>query len=253
MRSSPPFHVRDGVIVYTVIMRYDVLTIFPSMFEGYFTESIIKRARERGLLDVRVHDLRAWTTDKHHKADDKPYGGGPGMVMKVEPFFRALEELGKNGKGRKSNKKRERTRVVLMSAKGKRFSHKDAVRLSKYDRIILLCGRYEGVDERVAEHLADEEISIGDFVLTGGELPAMTVIDAVSRHVPGVLGASASLTEESHAEEGLTEYPQYTRPDVFIPKKGSAWKVPKVLLSGDHARIEAWRRSKSRRKKKDPR
>ncbi|MEY4744249.1 MAG: tRNA ((1)-)-methyltransferase [Candidatus Parcubacteria bacterium] len=222
-------------------MRFDVLTIFPAMFEGYFSESIIKRASERGLLDIRVHDLRAWATDKHRRVDDKPYGGGPGMVMKVEPFYRALKAL-----GAKSEKRKEKspTRVILMSAKGRRFGHKDAVRLAKYGRVILLCGRYEGVDERVAERLADEEISIGDFVLTGGELPAMTVIDAVSRHVPGVLGASASLAEESHAEEGLTEYPQYTRPDVFVPKKGEAWKVPKLLLSGDHAAIANWRRKK---------
>ncbi|HSD12154.1 MAG TPA: tRNA (guanosine(37)-N1)-methyltransferase TrmD [Patescibacteria group bacterium] len=217
-------------------MRFDVLTIFPAMFEGYFTESIIKRARERGLLDVRIHDLRAWTTDKHHKVDDKPYGGGPGMVMKVEPFYRALKEL----KAIRAKK----TRVVLMSAKGKRFSHKDAVRLSKYKRLVLLCGRYEGVDERVAQHLADEEISIGDFVLTGGELPAMTVIDAVSRHVPGVLGKAASLAEESHAEEGITEYPQYTRPETFSPAKNVSWKVPATLVSGDHAKVAAWRAAK---------
>lgn len=220
-------------------MRFDVLTIFPSMFEGYFTESIIKRARERGLLDVRVHDLRAWTTDKHHKVDDKPYGGGPGMVMKVEPFHRALKALKAIGA--------KRTRVVLMSAKGKRFTHGDAVRLAKYGRVVLLCGRYEGVDERVAAHLADEELSIGDFVLTGGELPAMVVIDAVSRHVPGVLGKRASLAEESHSEEGVTEYPQYTRPESYAPRKGAAWKVPKVLLSGDHADVEAWRKKKRRK------
>lgn len=226
-------------------MRFDVLTIFPAMFEGYFTESIIKRARERGLLDVRVHDLRDWSTDKHHKVDDKPYGGGPGMVMKVEPFYRALKSLKAlaTGKGRK-------TRVLLLSAKGKRFTHKDAVRLSKYGRLVLLCGRYEGVDERVAAHLADEEISIGDFVLTGGELPAMTVIDAVSRHVPGVLGDPASLAKESHAEEGVTEYPHYTRPDVFSPKKGVRWSVPDVLLSGDHAKVEEWRAGKEKRRKR---
>ncbi len=222
-------------------MRFDVLTIFPPMFDGYFTESIIKRARERGLLDVRVHDLRRWSTDKHRKVDDKPYGGGPGMVMKVEPFYRALKELkvGRSG-----------TRVVLMSAKGRRFTHKDAVRLSKYRRLVLLCGRYEGVDERVAAHLADEEISIGDFVLTGGELPAMAVIDAVSRHVSGVLGDAASLAQESHAEEGVTEYPHYTRPEVFSPKKGVRWKVPDVLLSGDHAKVARWRTEKEKRGKK---
>jgi len=221
-------------------MKFDVLTIFPSMFEGYFSESILKRARERGLLDVRVHDLRDWTTDKHHKVDDKPYGGGPGMVMKVEPFDLALKAL----------KVKKGDRVVLMSAKGKKLTHKDAVRLSKYKRLVLLCGRYEGVDERVAAHLADEELSIGDYVLTGGELPAMVVIDAVSRHVPGVLGAKESLEQESHAEEGVTEHPQYTRPDSYSPKKGTTWKVPKELLSGDHAKIAAWRKKRSKSKKK---
>ncbi len=223
------------MIVYTVLMRFDVLTIFPTMFDGYFSESIIKRARERKLLDIRVHDVRTWSEDKHHKVDDKPYGGGPGMVMAVGPFFRALKSL------RAFNKK---TRIVLMSAKGKKFTHREAVRLAKYDRVVLLCGRYEGVDERVATHLADEELSIGEYVLTGGELPAMVVIDAVSRHVPGVLGAKESLARESHTEEGVTEHPQYTRPDVFSPKKGTRWSVPKILLSGDHKKIEEWRKKK---------
>lgn len=226
-------------------MRFDILTIFPAMFEGYFSESVIKRAREKKLLDIRAHDLRAWAADKHKKVDDKPYGGGPGMVMKVEPFFRALQSLA----ARPSPLAARMTRVVLMSAKGKRFTHADATRLAKYKRVILLCGRYEGVDERVAANLADEELSIGDYVLTGGELPAMVVIDAVSRHVPGVLGDAASLAEESHSEEGVTEYPQYTRPDVFVPKRGSAWKVPPVLLSGDHAKIAEWRAGKRRRGK----
>ena len=219
-------------------MRFDVLTIFPSMFDGYFKESIIKRAIERGVLSVGVHDLRDWAADKHHRVDDKPYGGGPGMVMKVEPFHRALKDLTAVGA--------KRTRVVLMSAKGKTFGHKDAVRLAKYDRLVLLCGRYEGVDERVAAHLADEELSIGGYVLTGGELPAMVVIDAVSRHVPGVLGKKASLAEESHSQEGVTEYPHYTRPEVYAPKKGAAWKVPKELLSGDHAKVAAWRKKKTK-------
>ncbi len=228
-------------------VRFDVLTIFPGMFEGYFTESIIKRARERGLLDVRVHDLRDWTTDKHHKVDDKPYGGGPGMVMKVEPFYRALKAL--KAYRPKPEARSPKLRVILLSAKGKRFTHKDAVRLSKYERLVLLCGRYEGVDERVARHLAGEEISIGDFVLTGGELPAMTVIDAVSRHVPGVLGKAASLAEESHAEEGVTEYPQYTRPETFSPAKRVSWKVPATLVSGDHAKVADWRAAKRKTQK----
>lgn len=224
-------------------MRFDVLTLFPAMFDGYFTESIIKRARERGLLDVRVHDLRDWAENKHNRVDDKPYGGGPGMVMQVGPFYRALKALKAVRNPKKPSKK---THVVLMAAKGKRFTHADAVRLSKYDRLVLLCGRYEGVDERVTQHLVDEEISIGDFVLTGGELPAMTVIDAVSRHVEGVLGKSASLDRESHSEEGVTEHPQYTRPEVFEPKRGVRWAVPDVLVGGDHAKIEEWRKKKQK-------
>lgn len=222
-------------------MKFDVLTIFPAMFESYFSESIIKRARERGLLDIRVHDLRDWADNKHNRVDDKPYGGGPGMVMMVGPFYRALKAL-----KALTPSSRKKTRVILMSAKGKRFVHEDAVRLAKYSRIVLLCGRYEGVDERVVEHLADEEISIGDFVLTGGELPAMTLIDSVSRQVKGVLGKSESLERESHAEEGVTEHPQYTRPEVFEPKKGTRWSVPDVLTGGDHAKIEAWRKKQQK-------
>jgi len=218
-------------------MRFDILSIFPEMFAGYFGESIIKRAVERGLLDIRVHDLRRWAEGRHRKVDDKPFGGGPGMVMAVGPFYRALQELGKKGP--------KKTRMILLSAKGKTFTHKEAVRLAKYDRLILLCGRYEGVDERVAQKLADEELSIGGYVLTGGELPAMVVVDAVSRQVPGVLGKAESLKQESHAEEGVTEYPQYTRPEVFAPAKGKKWKVPPILLSGDHKKIAEWRAEKS--------
>ncbi|MFA6603849.1 MAG: tRNA (guanosine(37)-N1)-methyltransferase TrmD [Patescibacteria group bacterium] len=231
-------------------MRFDLLTIFPSMFESYFSESIIKRAVERGLLDIRAHDLRQWSEDKHRKVDDRPFGGGPGMVMAVGPFFKALRALRVGKSGRDGDtKKRNKMRVVLLSAKGKKFTHKEAVRLAKYKQLILLCGRYEGVDERVASELADEEISIGDYVLTGGELPAMVVVDAVARQVPGVLGKAESLVQESHAEEGVTEYPQYTRPEIFSPKKGVNWKVPKILLSGDHKKIAAWRTAKSRAKK----
>jgi len=226
-------------------MRFDVLTIFPQMFDGYFRESIIKRARERGLLDIRVHDLRQRAEDKHRRVDDHPYGGGPGMVMQIGPFYRALRSL----KALKppASKAAKRTRVVLLSAKGRTFTHRDAVRLSKYDRLVLLCGRYEGVDERVAERLADEEVSIGGYVLTGGELPAMVIVDAVARQVPGVLGKAESLRQESHAEEGVTEYPQYTRPEAFSPCKGVQWKAPKILLSGDHAKIAEWRRRHTRR------
>jgi len=224
-------------------MRFDVLTIFPEMFVGYFGESILKRAREKKILDIRVHDLRAWAEGKHRKVDDKPYGGGPGMVMQVGPFYRALKSLKALPDGN------SKLRVILMSAKGKRFTHQEAVRLAKYDRIVLLCGRYEGVDERVAAHLADEEISIGDYVLTGGELPALVVVDAIARHIPGVLGKEESLAAESHTEEGVTEYPQYTRPESFSPKKGRAWNVPEILLSGDHKKVAEWRFAKSGRKK----
>ena len=234
------YRCQDGQdpVGYTVTMRFDVLTIFPAMFESYFSESIIKRARERGLLDIRTHDLRDWAGNRHNRVDDKPYGGGPGMLMQIGPFYRALKAL--------LPRQSKKTRVILLSAKGKRFVHEDAMRLAKYSRIVLLCGRYEGVDERVAEYLADEEISIGDFVLTGGELPAMTLIDSISRQVRGVLGKSESLDSESHSEEGLIEYPQYTRPEVFEPKKGVRWSVPEVLTGGDHAKIEAWRKKQQR-------
>jgi tRNA (guanine37-N1)-methyltransferase len=220
-------------------IRFDIISIFPQMFESYFGASILGRAQKNNLLDIRLHDLRRWTKDVHRTVDDKPFGGGPGMVMMVEPFFKAIKSL------RLRNKRR--ARVVLMSAKGKRFTHRDAVRLAKYDRVVILCGRYEGVDERVAKKIADEEISIGDFVLTGGEVAAMVVVDAVTRHIPGVLGKAASLEQESHTQEGVTEYPQYTRPAEFEHQKGHVWRVPKVLLSGDHKKIEDWRREQSGR------
>lgn len=213
--------------------RYDVLTIFPAMISGYTSESILGRAQEKKLIEVRSHDLRDWTEDKHRRVDDTPYGGGPGMVMKVDVFDRAVRRV----RGRSKS-----CRVILTSASGKTFTQRDAARLAKYDRLVFLCGRYEGVDGRVEEHVADESFSIGNYVLTGGELPALVMIDAVARHVPGVLGAAESLAEESHAEEGVLEYPQYTKPPVY-----GTWKVPEVLLSGDHKKITAWRREHSRR------
>jgi tRNA (guanine37-N1)-methyltransferase len=219
-------------------MRFDILTIFPGMFDCYLDESMIKRARARNLLDIRVHDIRDWTTDKHHKVDDRPFGGGPGMVLKVEPIHRALKAL-----------KAEKAYVVLLSPRGTRFDQRVAERLSKRKRIVFICGRYEGVDQRVSDHLIDEEVSIGDYVLTGGELPAMVILDAVSRHVPGVVGKQASIVEESHSKEGYIEYPHYTRPEVFSPKKGMKWAVPDILLSGDHAKVAAWRAKKSRTRK----
>lgn len=228
-------------------MRFDFITIFPKMFDSYLNESILKRAQKKGLLSFQAHDLRKWTLDKHKKVDDRPYGGGPGMIMMIEPIFRTLKSL--HAWGPQKNKT---TRVVLLSAKGKQFTSTDAVRLSKkYQRIVFICGRYEGVDERVARHLTDEEFSIGPYVVTGGELPAMIMTDAVSRQIPDVLGAAESLTEESysttpllHYSTGQKEYPQYTRPENFSPKKGAAWRVPKILLSGNHKKIAAWRKKK---------
>ena len=222
----------------TKALRADILTLFPEMFPGYLSSSILGRAQSKKLLDVRVHQLRDWTHDKRRTVDDNPFGGGPGMVMKVEPFDEALKGL--KVKSRKSKAKRSKTRVILTSAKGKIFTQADAKRLAKCDRLVFLCGRYEGVDERVALKLADEELSIGKYVLTGGELPALVMLDAVTRLRPGVLGKEASLAEESWSDGETAEYPQYTRPEAY-----RGWKVPPVLLSGDHAKIAEWRKSKS--------
>lgn len=221
-------------------MRFDILTLFPGMFDGYFGESMIKRAVKNRRLDIRVHDLRRWSVGKHRITDDRAYGGGAGMVMMVEPFDKAVRQLTRGSK--------KKTRVVLLSAKGRTFTQKEAVRLAKYDRLVLLCGRYKGVDERVARHVADEELSIGDYVLTGGELPAMVVLDAVARNVPGVIGrAGEFLRRETHAVAGESEHPLYTRPEIYVPKKGVAWCVPKTLLSGDHKKIAEWQ-ARQRRK-----
>lgn len=213
-------------------MRFDFLTIFPNMFDAYLNESIIKRAQKKKKVSFHFHDLRRFTTDKHRSVDDRPYGGGVGMVMKVEPIYKALVALPKKGK----------RRVLLMSAKGKTFSQADAKRLTKYQQIAIICPRYEGVDERALEYV-DEEISIGNYVLTGGELPAMVMVDAITRLLPGVLGKDESSYDESHSEAGVLEYPQYTRPEVFRGKR-----VPKELLSGNHKDIAAWRQKMKRRK-----
>ncbi len=212
-------------------MRFDLLTIFPDIFSSYFGESIMKRAVKKKKISLYTHDLRVFTTDKHRSVDDRPYGGGVGMVMKVEPIYKALTTLPKS-------KKR---RILLMSAKGKTFSQADAKRLSKYQQIVIVCPRYEGVDDRVVEYV-DEEISIGNYVVTGGELPAMIIVDAVTRLIPGVLGKDESSHDESHTEAGVLEYPQYTRPEVFRKKR-----VPKELLSGNHQHIERWRNSRKKK------
>lgn len=211
-------------------MRFDFLTIFPDIFSSYLNESILKRAQKNKKVAFHFHDLRTFTTDKHRTVDDRPYGGGVGMVMKVEPIFKALRALPKSTK----------RRVLLMSAKGKTFTQADAKRLSKYKNIVIICPRYEGVDERVVEYI-DEEVAIGNYVLTGGELPAMVIADAVTRLLPGVLGKDESSHDESHTQSGVLEYPQYTRPEVFRKKA-----VPKELLSGNHQAIGAWRQKMKR-------
>lgn len=216
-------------------MEADILTLFPAMFQGPLTESIIKRAVDAGLLTVRVHNIRDWTWDKHHVADDYPYGGGSGMVMKPEPLFAAVEAvlaLPSTDPNRP---------VILMTPQGRVFNQAIAHKLARHPRLVFICGHYEGVDERVREHLVTDELSIGDYVLTGGELPAMVVLDAVARLTPGVL-APGSLGEESHSA-GLLEYPQYTRPPDF-----RGWTVPEALLSGNHGAIALWRRREALRR-----
>ncbi|MCL1925578.1 MAG: tRNA (guanosine(37)-N1)-methyltransferase TrmD [Syntrophorhabdaceae bacterium] len=214
-------------------MRIDVLTLFPGMFEGPLSHSILAKAREAGLLAVEVHDLRRYAEGKHRITDEPPFGGGGGMVMKPEPIFAGVEALAENfGPGK----------VILLSPAGKCFSSDIAKRLASEERLVLICGRYEGVDQRVADYLADEEISIGDYVLSGGELPAMVLIDAVARFLPGVLGDPEAPHKDSFSE-GVLEAPHYTRPRVF-----RGWAVPDVLLSGDHGAVDAWRREEGKRR-----
>ncbi len=213
--------------------QFEVITLFPEVVEPYVQASILGRAQKAKRIEVRAHQLRDWSVDKHHKVDDTPYGGGPGMVMKVDVFESAVRMVAAGF----SLRRKKKTRVILTSASGKTFTQADARRLAKYDQLIFLCGRYEGVDQRVEDHVADEALSIGQYVLTGGELPALVMIDAIARLVPGVI-EKESLTRESHSEEGYREHPQYTKPPVY--KK---WKVPEVLLSGDHKKIEEWRKA----------
>ena len=219
-------------------MHFDILTLFPAMFRGPMEESILKRAQESGRLSIALHDIRDYATDKHHVTDDAPYGGGGGMVMKPEPIFRATETV-LAGDGD--------VPIILLSPQGRLFTHPVASELSRCRRVILICGRYEGVDERVRQHLVTDEISIGDYVLTGGELAAMVIIDAVTRLLPGVLGHPGAAFEDSHAC-GLLEGPQYTRPAVF-----RGWEVPQVLRSGNHAAIARWRREQALRRTFDRR
>jgi tRNA (guanine37-N1)-methyltransferase len=212
-------------------MRIDILTIFPGMFRGPFEESIVKRAMDKGLVQIFLHDIREYTSDKHRTVDDYPFGGGQGMLMKPEPLFAAVEDV--------QGQAPERGPIVLLTPQGRLFNEEVAVELARHDRLIIICGHYEGVDARVHEHLATDEISVGDYVLSGGELAAMVVVDAVVRQIPGALGSPLSTADDSFAR-GLLEYPQYTRPADF---RGMG--VPEVLLSGNHGEIARWRRQQS--------
>jgi len=266
-------------------LKLEAITIFPEAFDSYMSASILGRAQKQKLIAFKAHNLRNWTHDAHKTVDDKPFGGGPGMVMKPQPFLEALIALkifkkdGTRKKAPRTTYHVPRTRVIMTAANGKMFSHADAVRLSKMDRVVFLCGRYEGIDQRVIDRLCDESFCIGPYVLTGGELPAMVMMDAISRHIPGVLGKEASLDEESWSDGptaygqrltagknaisrqpsavsrqpldstlphdqpiGTGEYPQYTRPEVWL-----GMKVPEVLLSGNHKKIKEWREGMRKR------
>ena len=216
---------------------FDVITIFPEFFRGPFDWGVIRRGREEGLLETRVHDLRSFTSDRHHTVDDRPFGGGEGMVLKPDPVFRAVESI----------RESESATVVVLSASGRRFTQAEALRLSKSNQVILICGRYEGIDERVVDHLATEEFSIGDFVLSGGEIGAVVIADAVARYIPGVVGKQESVLRDSFSDpaalEAMVEHPHYTRPAEF-----RGWSVPEVLTSGDHEAVRNWREEAARQK-----
>ena len=216
---------------------FDVITIFPEFFRGPFDWGVIRRGREKGLLETRVHDLRGFTSDRHHTVDDRPFGGGEGMVLKPEPLFRAVDSIRGEGSAE----------VVVLSASGRRFTQREALKLSKAPQIILICGRYEGIDERVVEHLATAELSVGDFVLSGGEIGAVVIVDAVARYVPGVVGKEESVLRDSFSDpaalESMVEHPHYTRPADF-----RGWAVPDVLISGDHEAVRKWREEAAREK-----
>lgn len=224
-------------------MNFNIITIFPEILDSYLNEGMVNRAQGKKIIKIKKINLRDYTDDKHRSVDDSPYGGGAGMVMKVEPIYKALKALKKN------KKQKTKSKIVLLSAKGKTWNQEMAQKYAKLDEVIFVCGRYEGVDERVLNFI-DEEISIGNYVLTGGELGAAVMIDSITRLLPGVLGNAASPLAESHSEEGVLEYPQYTRPDVLtIDKK--YYKVPAVLLEGNHAAIKKWREDNQKTKEAD--
>ncbi|MGB7957769.1 MAG: tRNA (guanosine(37)-N1)-methyltransferase TrmD [Minisyncoccia bacterium] len=240
------------------MVRFRVITVFPRIFDSYVNESLFKRAKREKIVSVDTYDLRDFTNDRHRKVDDRPFGGGPGMVLQIQPVYKAVSSILKitNRKSQVANRTRK-TRIILFSTRGKKLDAKMAKRLAKYDELILICGRYEGVDERVAEHVADEEVSVGDYILSGGEIPALALMESVSRFIPGFLGKEESL------EEVNGSFPTYSRPEAFVPylsshssplssrrksgsRAGKIWSVPKVLLSGDHKKIAEWRKAQKR-------
>jgi tRNA (guanine37-N1)-methyltransferase len=233
-------------------MQFDIITIFPEIFKSYLNESLIARAQKKKFIKINIHNLRKWTTDRHQTVDGRPFGGGLGMVLKVEPIYKAVAALKiRNSKSKIKNK----SKIILFTPRGKKFNQQIANKLSKLDQIIFICGRYEGVDERVAKNIADMELSIGDYDLMGGELPSMVVIETISRLIPGVIGKEQLLKERISKSGGFLEYAQYTRPEIFdagksdkklralSPKSAKRfWRVPKVMLSGDHKKIEEWKK-----------
>jgi len=228
------------------MIKFDIITIFPKTFDSYFSQTILARAQKKRLIKIKIHDLRKYTKDVHKSVDDRPYGGGPGMILMAVPIYKAICEIKRKAIKRYSDKAiKSKRRIIMLAPEGKQFDQKQAKRLSKYDQLILLCGRYEGFDFRV-EKLVDEKISLGQFVLAGGELPAMAIVEAVSRHLPGVVGHKHALDEETFSKsEDYIEYPQYTRPEKLkMQMANGKWRmvnVPKVLLSGDHQKIKEWR------------
>ena len=218
-------------------MNFHIITIFPNILDSYINESILKRAQDNDLINIKTYGLRDWTEDKHKTVDDTPYGGGAGMLMKIEPLYKAIRDVKAKCKGE--------TKVVMLSAKGKTWKQATAKEYTKIDNLIMICGRYEGIDERITEFI-DEEISIGDYVLTGGEIGALVLTDSIARLLPGVLGNDDSSISESHTVPGLLEYPQYTKPNTF-KAEGKEYPVPDVLLSGNHAEIEKWKKEKSKK------
>lgn len=236
--SALGFSQREEALFF-LFMKFDILTLFPEMFDAYVNESILKRGQEQKLIQINLHDWRDFSNDKHNTVDDKPYGGGAGMLLKVDPIYKQLQAI-------EAINHDDSTRVIMMSPDGKQFTQEDAKRLAQYDRVVLLCGRYEGFDARVEEFI-DEKISIGPYVLAGGELPAMVVTEAVARNIPSVLGHDEALKDETFAHgDEYGEYPQYTRPEVFATDEGQELSVPEILLSGDHGKIDEWKKENKR-------